>query len=67
MNKSELHVEIREAQKAVSDLERSNEPTTQGAIKLARDDLSYLLTLLDYWFNSIDKFSIPEIIDLILL
>ena len=47
MNKSELYTEIREAQKAVSELERSNEPTTQGALKLAQDDLSYLLTLLD--------------------
>lgn len=47
MNKSELHVEIREAQKAVSNLERSNESTTQGALKLAQDDLTYLLTLLD--------------------
>ena len=47
MNKSELDIEIREAQKAVSELERSNEPTTQGALKLAKDDLTYLLTLLD--------------------
>ena len=47
MNKSELHIEIRETRKAVSELERSNEPTTQEALKLAQDDLSYLLTLLD--------------------
>ncbi len=47
MNKSELGAEIREAQKVVSELERSNEPTTQGALQLAQDDLTYLLTLLD--------------------
>ena len=47
MNKNELDTEIRETQKVVSELERSNEPTTQGALKLAKDDLTYLLTLLD--------------------
>ena len=47
MNKSELRVEIGEVRKAISELERSNEPTTQGALKLAQDDLNYLLTLLD--------------------
>ena len=47
MNKSELGIEIREVIKAISELERSNEPTTQEALKLAQDDLSYLLTLVD--------------------
>ena len=60
---NKLDREIMKAQKAVNDLERSNEPTAKGALKLAKADLSYLLTLLDDWFNSIDKFSIPEIID----
>ncbi len=44
---NKLDREIMKAQKAVNELERSNEPTAKGALKLAKADLAYLLTLLD--------------------
>ena len=48
MNKDQLDKEIAETQKAINDLKGTN---AEGALKNAKDDLTYLLSLLDNWFN----------------
>ena len=47
MDKLELDKEIIITRQAIKEIEESNEPTTQGALKHAKADLSYFLSLLD--------------------